>query len=135
MTKVQVWGENGEESVKSLLRSLLSARLEGITHNVPLLRGVMADKEAAGAMPGFIEDRNGHVTSPNGSGAMSSNERDNNGDREDRETAAVIAVALAMALKANSPASAPAHTPNVWRSYGRRAQLLSRAMGGSRGWR
>ena len=65
---------------------------------------------------------------------MSSNGHDD-GDKSDREVAAAIAVAMALAMKANAPAAAPAHTPNVWRSYGRRAQLLSRAVGGSRGWR
>ena len=59
----------------------------------------------------------------------------NGHDQGDREVAAAIAVAMAMAMKANTPATTPSYTPNVWRSYGRRAQLLSRTMGGSRGWR
>ena len=138
LAKVMVWGENREESVKRLLQALLSVRIEGLTHNVPLLRDVLTSREFVesthhtGSLAHVIEDRNGYTPSPNGNGAMSNNGHDKN----DREVAAAIAVAMAMAMKANSPSSAPtANTPNVWRSYGRRAQLLSRTMGGSRGWR
>ena len=142
LAKVMVWGENREESVKRLLRALLSVRIEGLTHNVPLLRDVLMSKEFVGAthhtgsLAHLIEDRNNHVTSPNGNGAMSSNGHSATFSTEgDREVAAAIAVAIAMAMKANTPATTPPSTPNVWRSYGRRAQLLSRTMGGSRGWR
>ncbi len=142
LAKVMVWGENREESVKRLLRALLSVRIEGLTHNVPLLRDVLMSKEFVGAthhtgsLAHLIEDRNNHVTSPNGNGAMSSNGHSAAFSTEgDREVAAAIAVAIAMAMKANTPATTPPSTPNVWRSYGRRAQLLSRTMGGSRGWR
>lgn len=123
--------------MKRLLRALLSVRIEGLTHNVPLLRDVLMSKEFVGAthhtgsLAHLIEDRNNHATSPNGNGAMSSNGH----DQGDREVAAAIAVAMAIAMKANTPATTPSYTPNVWRSYGRRAQLLSRTMGGSRGWR
>ena len=61
-------------------------------------------------------------------------------DRSDRETAAAIAVAMAMALlmdRAGAPAAAVLE-PNMWRSYGRREQLLSRLQGagqGARRWR
>jgi acetyl-CoA carboxylase biotin carboxylase subunit len=142
LAKVMVWGENREESVKRLLRALLSVRLEGLTHNVPLLRDVLMSKEFVGAthhtgsLAHLIEDRNNQATSPNGNGAMSSNGHSVPISTEGgREVAAAIAVAMAMAMKANTPATAPSYAPNVWRSYGRRAQLLSRTMGGSRGWR
>ena len=138
LAKVMVWGENREESVKRLLQALLSVRIGGLTHNVPLLRDVLTSREFvesnhhAGSLAQVIKDRNGHAPSPNGNGAMP----DNGHDKNDREVAAAIAVAMAIAMKANSSDSAPAtHAPNVWRSYGRRAQLLSRTMGGSRGWR
>ena len=63
-------------------------------------------------------------------------------DRSDRETAAAIAVAMAMAMallmdRAGAPAVAVLE-PNMWRSYGRREQLLSRLQGagqGARRWR
>ena len=61
-------------------------------------------------------------------------------DRSDRETAAAIAVAMAMALlmdRAGAPGAAVLE-PNMWRSYGRREQLLSRLQGagqGARRWR
>ena len=138
LAKVMVWGENREESVKRLLQALLSVRIEGLTHNVPLLRDVLTSREFVesshhtGSLANVIEDRNGYAPSPKGNGAMPNNGHDKN----DREVAAAIAVAMAMAMKANSSDSAPpAHSPNVWRSYGRRAQLLSRTMGGNRGWR
>ena len=138
LAKVMVWGENREESVKRLLQALLSVRIEGLTHNVPLLRDVLNSREFVesthhtGSLAQVLEARNGFTPSPNGNGAMSNNGHDNN----DREVAAAIAVAMAMAMKANFSDAAPAtHAPNVWRSYGRRAQLLSRTMEGSRGWR
>ena len=138
LAKVMVWGENREESVKRLLQALLSVRVEGLTHNVPLLRDVLTSREFVesthhtGSLAHVIEDRNGYAPSPNGNGAMP----DNGHDKNEREVAAAIAVAMAMAMKVNSSDSVPStHAPNVWRSYGRRAQLLSRTMGGSRGWR
>ena len=131
-------GEEREASVKRLLQALLSVRIEGLTHNVPILRDVLTSREFVesshhnGSLAQVIEDRNGYAPSPNGNGAMPNNGHSKN----DREVAAAIAVAMAMAMKANSPSGAPAaQTSNVWRSYGRRAQLLSRTMGGSRGWR
>ena len=131
------WVENREESVKRLLRALLSVRIEGLTHNVPLLRDVLMSKEFVGAthhtgsLAQIIQGRNDHAPSPNGNGAMPSNGRSTPiSTKGDREVAAAIAVAMAMAMKDNSPATTPAYTPNVWRSYGRRAQLLSRTMGG-----
>ncbi len=59
-------------------------------------------------------------------------------DRSDRETAAAIAVAMALLMdRAGAPAVAVLE-PNMWRSYGRREQLLSRLQGagqGARRWR
>ena len=63
----------------------------------------------------------------------------NGKNKSDREIAAAIAVAMALAFKASNPASPRSAASNAWRSYGRRQQLLSRSLssrsGGSRGWR
>ncbi len=59
-------------------------------------------------------------------------------NRSDRETAAAIAVAMALSIeRAGAPAAAVLE-PSMWRSYGRREQLLSRIQGvgqGDRQWR
>ena len=59
-------------------------------------------------------------------------------NRSDRETAAAIAVAMALSMERAGAPAAPALEPSMWRSYGRREQLLSRLQGagqGDRQWR
>ena len=59
-------------------------------------------------------------------------------NRSDRETAAAIAVAMALSMERAGPPAAAVLESSVWRSYGRREQLLSRLQGagqGDRKWR
>ena len=71
----------------------------------------------------------------NGNGIMPANGK----NQSDREIAAAIAVAMALALKASNPGVPRPTVSNAWRSYGRREQLLSRSPSSrsnrSRGWR
>ena len=59
-------------------------------------------------------------------------------NRSDRETAAAIAVAMALSMERGGAPVAAVLESSMWRSYGRREQLLSRLQGagqGDRKWR
>ncbi len=143
MAKVMAWGEDREQAVKTLQRALLEMRMEGVTHNVPLLQSILASREFndasyhTGSVPHWVNElrqRNLahqpggvghlHLHYGNGSGDFPSGE----GKGTDKEIAAAIGVALAMAAKT------PAPEPSGWKTQRRREQLHSRSMG-SRGWR
>ena len=136
LAKVMAWGESREEAVKRLLRALVAFRLDGVKCNVPLLRDILSSKEFAsgthhtGSMPVWIEERKQryHHHPSNGSSPT------NGHKKSDREIAAAIGVALALTMNETQSPGSTAPTANPWRIYGRREQLLSRALG-KRGWR
>ena len=134
--KVMAWGESREDAVNGLLRALSSFRLEGVTCNIPLLREVLDSEEFArvtyhtGSLPEWLERRQKHQDHLPSIEAIGSNGR----EIGDRELAAAIGVALALAKNGSKTPSKPSSEQNPWRLQGRRDQLLSRAMG-SRGWR
>ena len=143
MAKVMAWGEDRNQAIKTLQRALLEFRVEGVKHNVPLLRDILATKEFAaathhtGSMPIWLEEfkiralnkcANGKMLK-NGNGHQ--NGHANGHETNEREIAAAIGVSLAMALKSAQPVAASAYSP--WRLYGRREQLLFRTLG-NRGW-
>ena len=143
MAKVMAWGENREQAIKTLQRALLEMRLEGVTHNVPLLQSILASREFTGAsyhtgsVPYWVNElRQRHLAhQPGGAGHLYLHHRNDNGDsmageggKTEKETAAAIGVALAMAMKS------PTAEPSRWKSQQRREQLHSRGMG-NRGWR
>ena len=136
LAKVMAWGESREEAVKRLKRALLSFRLEGVTCNIPLLRDILASKEYAGAtyhtgsMTEWLDRRKKRPSQPAGDGSMPRNGK----DKGDRELAAAIGVAMALAVNGTAAVGRPALTPNPWLLQGRWQQLLSRSLG-SRGWR
>jgi acetyl/propionyl-CoA carboxylase alpha subunit len=136
LAKVMAWGKTRDEAVKRLHKALLAFRLDGVTCNVPLLRDILSSQEFAeathhtGSLSGLVADRKQRQLHPGVNGHMNGNGQ----KKSDREVAAAIGVALAMAMQ-GSAASGPA-TPvaDPWRVHGRREQLLSRTLG-SRGWR
>ena len=136
LAKVMTWGETREEAVKRLLRALLAFRLEGVKCNVPLLQDVLASKEFAdgtyhtGSLPVWMEQRNQRHLHPSASGPIP----DNGHSKSDREMAAAIGAALALAMKGAHSSLAAGEAASSWRLYGRREQLLSRSLG-NRGWR
>ena len=115
-------------------------RVEGVKCNVPLLRDILATKEFlaathhTGSMPNWIEEFQARSLTKFGNGKMSKNGNGHKNGQEngEREIAATIGVALAMAMR-SAPFLAPAAF-SPWRVYGRREQLLSRSMG-NRSWR
>ena len=136
LAKVIAWGETRQVSLKRLLRALQSFKAGGITCDTPLLRDILASQESAqasyhtGSMPTWMDTRNERLHSLAENGSMPTNGH----DRADREIAAAIAVAMALALKNSQPAGSAAAANSPWRSYGRREQLLTRTLG-NRGWR
>ncbi len=136
LAKVMAWGESREAAVKRLKRALLSFRLEGVICNIPLLRDILASEEYTGAtyhtgsMTEWLDRRKKRQIHPAGNGFMSSNGK----DQGDRELAAAIGVAMAVAVNASTSVGKSAVATNPWLLYGRREQLLSRSLG-SRGWR
>ena len=142
IAKVMAWGENREQAIRTLQRALLELRLEGVRNNVPLLRSILASREFTdavhhtGSVPHWVNElRQWHLAHQSGVPAhlLHGNEpsRSGNGhNRPEKEIAAAIGVAMAMAMQ-QSPPSADS---NGWRVQRRREQLYSRSMG-SRGWR
>ena len=143
MAKVMAWGENREQAIKTLQRALLEMRLEGVTNNVPLLQNILASMEFAdatyhtGSVPHWVNElrQRNLAHQPGGAGHLflhqwdgNSGNADDEKGRTEKETAAAIGVALAMAMKSSTPES------SGWKSQRRREQLHSRSMG-SRGWR
>ena len=136
LAKVITWGETREEAVKRLLRALLAFRLEGVKCNIPLLRDILASKEFAdstyhtGSIPKWIEERSQRHQDHLSNGHVSANGH----DKSDREIAAAIGVALALAMKGNQPSGSSSPAASPWSVYGRREQFLARSLG-NRGWR
>jgi acetyl-CoA carboxylase biotin carboxylase subunit len=136
MAKVMAWGETRQEAVKHLQKALLAFRLEGVKCNILLMRYILATKEFTGAayhtgsMPLWVEERKKRQLCSPSNGATPVN---GNG-KADREIAAAIGVAMAIALKGSQPPGSSAPEISPWRIYGRREQLLSRTLG-KRSWR
>ena len=142
LAKVMAWGEDREKAIRTLQRALLELRLEGVKNNVELLRSILASKEFAGAthhtgsVPHWVEElRQRHLAHQSGMPVHyhHSNARIdgvNGNDRSEKEIAAAIGVALAIAMD-NPPA---VEIPSSWRIQRRREQLFSGSTG-SRGWR
>ena len=143
MAKVMAWGKNREQAIKTLQRALLEMRLEGVTNNVPLLQSILASREFAdasyhtGSVPHWVNElhQRNLAHQPGGAGHFQVHHRNDSSDSPsgesggtEKETAAAIGVALAMAM------SSLASESSGWKSQRRREQLHSRSMG-SRGWR
>jgi acetyl/propionyl-CoA carboxylase alpha subunit len=128
LAKVMAWGETREDSIKGLLRALLCFRAEGITCNTSLLRDVLASTEFAesthhtGSMATWLEAGSIRAHHPGVTGTKMKNGNEKSG----RETAAAIAVAMALASK--NAFGAPTQPANQWRAFGRREQLQSRSL-------
>ncbi len=136
LAKVMTWGETREESIKRLLRALLAFRLEGVKCNIPLLQDVLVAREFAdntystGSLPQWMQERKQSSPSPSGGSPIFSNGH----SKSDRETAAAIGVALALAMQGGQRLGSGSPAASPWRAYGRREQHLSRSLS-YRSWR
>ena len=142
MAKVMAWGEDREQAIKTLQRALLEMRLEGVTNNVPLLQSVLASKEFTdanyhtGSVPHWVNELRQRNLAHQPGGAIHHHlqyrtadfNMTSNGDKTDRETAAAIGLALALAMEA------PKTKSSGWKEQRRREQLKPWTTG-SRGWR
>ena len=136
LAKVMAWGESREAAVKRLKRALWSFQLEGVKCNIPLLLDILSSKEYAGStyhtgsMTEWVDRRKNVQIHPVVNGSVPSNGK----DKGDREMAAAIGVAMALAVNGTAVVGNQALAPNPWQFYGRRQQLLSRSLE-SRSWR
>ena len=129
LAKVMAWGKTRDEAIRRLQKVLLGIRLDGVKSNIPLLKTLLSDASFnysthhTGSVSRIIETRKQNTNHRTSSGSMTKSEQLN------KETAAAIGVALAMALhqsKSHLPSS-PEESP--WRTIARSEQLLSRNSG------
>ena len=138
LAKVMSWGPDRDQALKGILRALLEFRLEGVGSNIPLLREILFQKEFtcgtyhSGSLPQWLQEHFKPSKHQGGEGKMATKKH----KKGDREKAAALGVAIALALAANgtpdSPSGVPASSP--WRAAGRRDQFLSRSVTRG-GWR
>ena len=136
LAKVMAWGETREEASQRLLRALLAFRMEGIKCNIPLLRDVLVSKDFASAthdtsslarlLEGRKNDRHQLAA-----GRLMNGSRP---EKADREIAAAIGVALALAMQHSQTPATQMAAASSWRVYGRREQIFSSILR-NRGWR
>jgi acetyl-CoA carboxylase biotin carboxylase subunit len=140
LAKVMAWGETREESVKRLLRALITFRLSGVKYNVPLLRDVLSNQEFlqaahhTGSLPAYVEQRKRLQQTEASNGHRNGHMNGNGHEKSNREIAAAIGAAMALVINGSQAEATAAPAPNAWRVYGRCEQLLSRTLG-NRGWR
>jgi acetyl-CoA carboxylase, biotin carboxylase subunit len=136
LAKVMAWGQSREVAIKRLHQALLAFRLEGVKCNIPLLRDVLTSPDFqrathhTGSLSAVVESRGQRQQRPGVNGHMNGNGH----DKANREVAAAIGAALALAMQSSQEARPAAPATTAWRMQGRREQLLSRSLG-SRGWR
>ena len=142
LAKVMAWGEDRERAIRTLQRALLELRLVGVKNNVPLLRSMLASKDFTGAthhtgsVPHWVEElRQRNLAHQSGIPAHlhHANARADgtvSPGGSEKEIAAAIGVALAMATQEQSTVE----KPNAWQVQRRREQLYTGGKG-SRGWR
>ena len=129
MAKVMAWGKNREESIKRLSKTLLALRIEGVKTNIPLLRDILTDQDFldsihhTGSLPKIIDAIILNRQSKKSNGSMD-NKKQNN-----KELAATIGVALAIAMNKSMSTSSSTEADRSWRNVARREQLLSRSTG------
>lgn len=135
MAKVMAWGESREEAIRRLRRALTAFRLEGVKCNVPLLRYILSTSEFTkashhtGSLVEWVNEKRQARLDPLNNRSFSPNGH----EKADREIAAAIAAAMALALKASPLLGSQVIPVSPWRAHGRREQLLSRTLG-RRGW-
>ena len=136
LAKVMAWGKTRDEAIKQLNKALLSFRVDGVKSNIPLLRDILTDKgfgestHHTGSLSALVAARSQRQNYPGVNCRM----KDIGQENANRETAAAIGVALALAMKGSQVQSSTTPETAPWRVIARREQTLSRTSG-SRGWR
>ena len=111
MAKVIAWGKSREKAVETLSEGLGKLKLEGITHNIPLIQQVLADEEfLTGSYSTLLLSQ------------ISERGRTGISEESDRDTVAAVTAALG-SLFGGTPGP---QAPSQWRSYGRLTQMTRR---------
>ena len=136
LAKVMAWGKTREDAVKRLHKALLAFRLDGVKSNIPLLRDILTDKgfvaatHHTGSLAALAAARTQRQNYPGVNSRMNGNGH----EKANREIAAAIGVAIALAMQGSKAQSSVPPETAPWRVIARREQILSRTLG-SRGWR
>ena len=141
LAKVMCLGGDRAQALKGMFQALRDLRIAGVKTNIPLVQEIILQEEFqrathhTGSLPQWLQDRfqpaqNGKTNV--GKDRMSA-EKHHDGNRE---KAAALGAAIAMALAANR-APVPLNTlksNNAWRAAGRLDQFHARSIGKG-GWR
>ena len=141
LAKVMCWGEDRAQALQGITRALLEFRVDGVETNIPLLQEILVQKQFqcgthhTGSLPQWLQDRfhpSQHGKSNAGKDPVSA-EKHHDGNRE---KAAALGAAIAMALVAKEPLAPEdqGREANAWRAAGRRDQFLARSISKG-GWR
>ena len=129
MAKVMAWGKNREEAINRLSKTLLALRIDGVKTNIPLLRDILTDSgfldstHHTGSLPKIIDAIILNRQRKKLNGSM------DNRNQNNKELAATIGVALAIAMNKAAYPSSSAAPDQPWRNIARREQLISRSTG------
>ncbi len=116
MGKIIAWGKSRKRAMATLDSGLAAFRIQGIKHNIPLIRRVLADEEF----------KNGTYTTL----LLSSLSEQGKGDlarQEERETVAAVTAALGSLF-----GNATHPRLSQWKTYGRATQMTPRPGRGGR---
>jgi acetyl-CoA carboxylase biotin carboxylase subunit len=116
MAKVCAWGKSRKIAIDTLDKGLQVLHLEGITHNIPLIRWVLEDEEfrkgnfSTASLPKIIQQKQNPTS-----------------ELSEQEQVAAVTTALGTLFGAG-PATQRASSP--WKGYGRMSQMSFRSRGG-----
>ena len=131
MAKLMCWGTNREEARKRLEGALGRFRIEGIHSNIPAIQKLISH-------PSFVDSTytTGFVSAVSNGAHNWHQNGHTNGDGDDRELAAAIAVSTLISMNGNAVTGAGRESQrhDAWKLDGRRDQMLARSSGRS-GWR
>lgn len=110
--KLIVWGEDREMAVRRALRALHEYRIAGVKTNIPFHRWLLAHPRfrSGSVDTAFLEEEFGPDATP----------------REENETTAIVAAALAAYRGSSRAVPAGAETPSAWKLLGRPGGRIGR---------
>ena len=131
LAKLMCWGGTREEARKRLDGALDMFRVDGVNSNVPAIRKLITH-------PNFVDNTYTTGSVPEvtrGLGTRQTGVHTNGNGKNDKELAAAIAVGLLLSMNGDAMRFGGLRSKGneTWKLYGRRDQMLSRALG-RRGW-
>lgn len=116
MGKVTAWGKSRKKAIATLTKGLQAIRIQGVTHNIPLILQVLESEEFKKAkystqfLTQFLAQQKVDLS-----------------EQAERDTVAAVTVALTSLL-----GTAPEQRTSSWKTYGRITQMTSRPGQGGR---